>query len=725
MPEILIHKIIRGSKSSLLFIFLLIFSFEGRFQYLTSYPATKTNNISDNYFGKIIQDKYRWLENDLDSAVSNWVKSQNAFTENYFSKIPYRSKIEKNIENKSGFTLDIPNSTDKYSLGLFSYGKNSGKKYYKNYNPILYCRTKFEDWEELINPLEYRKEPSENVIITDYKLSPENNFLCFNISRNGSDWNEIRTFNMDARKIIGEPILWVKFSDIIWYKNGFFYQRFDPPTAGKDFIEQNANYTLLYHSIGDPQSKDFEIKIEGFSDAELVGQDKLVVYHTVKKNSKSYNVVSFLSLNETSIGDAVLKTFIIYPTKKMYHVGVVHFKGDSVFVNTNLHASNGIIARYAANELNRFDTLVKEYNEVLTKTFYFKGKLNCLYEKDFTYSLVRFSLNGEKEKVHLFPQFSNIQFTISKNEKETYCLESSFDRPKILYKFYFETFTSSLVKPTEIHYEPRDYEIKLIEYTASDGVKIPMTLFYRKDTKLTGHNPVLLSAYGGYGIIKNPTYDLGQLIWAENSGIYAVAHVRGGGEKGKKWHFAGSGLQKQKSINDYIDAAKFLIEKNYTTKERLAGTGASNGGLLVAAAAMQAPDLFKAIAADVGVYDMLRYQNFTIGSHWKEEYGLSSDSVEFQSLIRYSPLHTVNDTVVYPAMLITTGDHDDRVPPFHSYKYVARLQENLKAKNPVFLYVEKNSGHSGFVNGKNRYKKDALMLSFLFYSMNIQPKLID
>jgi prolyl oligopeptidase len=707
-----------------LYFLLLLLSENLSAQNLRSYPLTKKDSISENYFGKVIKDEYRWLENTNDSTVINWVKSQSKYTEDYFSNIPYLSNIKNNIKDKTGFILDHPSSDKKYSFELFSYGKDSGKRNYENYSPILYYKTRFDSWRELIDPLKFRTYPNENIRITNYKLSASGEILAFSISRNGSDWNEILTMNMSSKKIIDTPIKWAKSSDVMWYKDGFFYQKYSKPEKGYEYIEQNKNESLFYHKIGTDPEKDKEIEVEGFSDAKLIYPNKLIIDHYIKKKFKEYRVLSVLSLNEKTIIEGPPKSFIVYPSKKRYTIDVIDFINDSAIVRTDLHANNGIIALYATNELNRFDTLIKEYNEVLTHAFYLQGKLHCVYEKDLKCNMVKFNMKGNVEKINIFPRFSNLDFERSNTGNDVYYSGTSYDKPAVLYKFNLETYRSEIVNQTEVYYEPFDCEIESIEYVSSDGIKIPLTLFYKKGLKLKQSSPILLSVYGGFGLINRPRYNYQNLLWIANGGIYAVAHVRGGGEKGKNWHFSGSGVNKQKSIDDFSSAAKFLIENNYTTALKLVSIGASNGGLMVAASALQHPELFRAVVADVGVYDMLRYQNFTVGEGFTDEYGVSSDSTECDALLGYSPLHNIRNNVQYPSMLVITGDHDDRVPPLHSYKFIAAMQNNKTNTNPAILYVNNNAGHYGSVNGINRYRESAYILSFLFNAINLQPKII-
>lgn len=700
-----------------IFSFFILLSLVSWGQTFTlTYPFTKKILITDNYFGNIITDEYRWLEYLQDSSVLKWVKSQNDFTDNYFSKIPYYDKIKKNIDDKSGYYMDIPyNRLHGYTFALFSNEENK--------NPNLYYRTEFENWIELINPSSFKKSLYENVRITGYSLSPDEKYLTFNLSRNGSDWNEIYTIDMNTKKIIEKPIQWVKFSNIQWFENGFFYQRYNKPQKDLEYIEQNSGHSLFYHSITDNAKEDSYIEIEEFNSLEKLEGRSLIIKHQKKIGSKNYNLVSLIQLADSAIKIKEKKTFMVYPAKNRYTVDVIDIKKDSVIILTDLHANNGLVAKYSINDLNRFDTLVREYDEVLVNAFYFQGKLNCIYEKDFKYFMTRFSKNGKMEKSHLFSSFSTISFYSIGKKSTLYFDESTFSQPEVTCAFNFDKFYSNQVSVTNVKYEPGEYITDCIEYESFDGVKVPMTLFYKKSLEPKKNHPVLLSTYGGFGIINNPQYDYRNLLWVENGGIYAVAHIRGGGEKGKKWHFGGSNLNKQISIDDFSSAARFLIKNNYTSPEKLSSIGASNGGLVVAASALQHPELFKAVIPCVGATDMLRYQNFTIGSGLVDEYGVSTDSTQFNALIKYSPLHLVKDSLNYPDMLIITYDHDDRVPPFHSYKLTAKMQANKNSM--VLLHSGVNSGHYGIIEGKNKYTESALILSFLFNEMNINPKLID
>jgi prolyl oligopeptidase len=694
-------------------------------QEIVSYPFAKKDKVVDNYFGKTIEDDYRWMENTNDSSLSVWVKAENELTESYFSKIPYYTKIEKNIRDKSTYYQDLPyKRLHKYAFSLHSYNKVS-KKYFENYNPVLWYRTEFENWKELVNPLTLRNYPDENVRITNYWLSPNDDVLVLSVSRNGSDWNELFTYNISSKKISTTSLKWIKVNDLIWYRNGFFYQRYKKPSEGLERLEQNHDYSLYYHTINDSQDNDVKINIEGFSSMEIINGKDFIVKHLMRNGNSNFNLVSFLEFNDSLIAIKKLRTFIVYPAKKRYTVDIIGINNDSAIVRTDLHANNGIIARYNLGELNRFDTLIKEYQEVLTQAFYFNEKINCIYQKDFKHYMAGFSKNGIKEKIHFFSNFSSVSFYPVGKKSVLFFDESTFSQPEITCQFNFKDYSSNQISTTYVDYKPHEYVTELKEFKAPDGAKIPLILFYKKGLKPQNNNPVLLTAYGGFGIINNPSYDYMNLLWVESGGILAVASIRGGGEKGKTWHFAGSGINKQKSIDDFSSAAKFLIDQNYTSPGKLGSIGASNGGLVVAGSAIQHPELFKAVIPNVGIFDMLRYQNFTVGNGFTDEYGASSDSAECHSLLRYSPLHNIKDSVNYPSMLIITNDHDDRVPPFHSYKLAASLQGKNRKANPILLYTGNNAGHYGNVLGKNRYRVSAYILSFLFDAMHMKPKLLN
>jgi len=677
------------------------------------------DTITDVYFGTPVADPYRWLEDLKDSSVTGWIERQNRFTSDYFSKLPYCEQIRQNMLRNFSYDVRVPYRRLKgYAFDLFL----PDKKDFWKYNPVLYYTTEHDNWIPLIDPLDLRKSAEERVVITDYSLSPDEKTLLVCISRDGSDWKEYLTVDMKTKKIVGAPIMWVKRNSIIWYKDGFFYNRMREPSKGFEHLEADGASTLYFHKLGDLENKDVELNAE---DANLQGifDDRLFISQRKTVGKTSYEIFSTITLKKDSFQQCRAKNFLIYPAKRRYDVNLLKVTHDSVILSTNLHAGNGMIARYSLDGINAFDTLVNAQAEVLTDVICTNDKLNCIYEKDFKYYMAQFSMEGEKGKVHCFSEFSTINFYPGSKSSVYYFDETSFNRPRITCYFDLKKYTSGQISDTRIQYTPREYVTRLISYTAPDGAKIPVTLFYLKGLELQKPRPVLLGVYGGFGIINNPAYNYAALLWAESGGIYALAHVRGGGEKGRDWHFAGIRTNKQKSIDDLLGVSEFLIDSGYTTASQFALTGASNGGMMVAAAAIQKPWLYKAVMADVGIYDMLRYHKFTSGRNYIDEYGCSDDSTEFKALRAYSPLHRVKSTTSYPAFLLATNLFDDRVPPFHSFKLAAALQACKNSQEPVLIYVGSSGGHNN-LSGNEGFKLEAFNLAFLFDKMNIQPRFI-
>lgn len=685
-------------------------------------PTTIKQPVSENYFGTKVVDNYHWLESINDTSTQNWIKKQTIFTDSFFKTIPYLTKLQKNIKDKSPIYLDYPLSTSKYYLKFFVEDEASGKKGYEKNPPVLFYRTKNEKrWKELINPIKYRQNVEENVLITNYALSSDGNYLAFSISRNGSDWNEIRVFDMKTHRDLDDLILWVKHNEIVWCKNGFFYHRYGKPPVGKELVALNENHQLVYHEIHTSSEYDQSILVNNCEKVQVI--DSVLLFYSIEYlHEKLCNVVSHISIKDNNWITQQPKKFMMYPAKTRYNIEVIAIKNDSAIVNNNVLSGNGMLAKYYMNGINIFSVLVPPYNEILVDTYYYMGKLHCLYKSKEANMMVRFDLSGNKEKVYQFgKQMYVYGFEGNDSEEEVYYYETSFDRPKVIYKFNFKNYTSNLVNHTYVKYEVNDFITQNISYKSFDGAIIPMTLFYKKGLKINEHTPILLSAYGGFGIINNPSYDYSNILWTENGGVFAVAYVRGGGENGTGWHLAGSKKNKQNAINDFVAAAKFLIENNYTSPKKLAITGASHGGFLVAAAVNLHPELFVAAIPVAGVFDMLHYQNYTVGQGFSDEFGLSTDSSDFYSLYKYSPYHNIKQNIKYPAVLVMTSDHDDRVPPFHSYKYIAALQELTNSDDQKLLYVGRNSGHNGATVLIDEVKEKALMLAFLFKAMNIKP----
>jgi prolyl oligopeptidase len=686
------------------------------------YPETRKGNDTILIHDTIIKDPFRWLENGSDTTVQKWVDEQNNTSLNYFSKITCYDKIRKNITDKSGYFIPGKNELKKKEIELGIAFDEDYKTNPLSFSPKLFYRTKYEPWRVLINPAKFRKSSEEIVEITEYIPSSDNKYLLFLLRRNGTDWKEIRIMDMTNQKVLPDLIENVKYGNPIWYEDGFFF--FKQQKQKNQLLDKDESPRLYYHRLRSNHANDTEIPIEAISGAGILDKNQLLTISGKQINNREFTLYNRTIFDSNFSSDSLKSnTFLLFPSKNRYKVNLIYTGRDSSIILNNLHANKGNIMKYSLNELNRFDTLVPEFDEVLCDAFYFKGNLNGLYYKNFAYTLVKFGANNKPLKTLTFPRFSEVSFETD-NGHLFYTLYS-IDKPPINYQISYEDLKPYLVNKTEVHYDALNLQYRYIECISKNGVKIPILLIYKKGLKINGNQPVLLESYGGFGLIKNPTFSLGNVIWLKNNGIIAIASIRGGGEKGRDWHFSAIRTNKQKSINDFIETAQFLIDSGFAHPKKLFATGASNGGLIVISASIQSPDLFAGVVSNVGIYDMLRFERFTVGQNFTDEYGSVSDSADFRALLSYSPLHNISGNKNYPPTLILTGDHDDRVPPLHSYKLAATLQNNLSQTHPVLLFTARNSGHNTNESGKNLYQSEAIKWAFLFSILNMEPKLLD
>lgn len=705
---------------ALYILLLLIVRVSLTAQFIPGYPYTRKDSVTNQYFDVSVVDNYRWLEKTGNQEVNDWVENQNNYTVSYFDSIPFFEKLKKNVKSKLPVYLDFAIPNQEIYFKMMSAGERSGRKDFEEETPSLFYRRKTDDnWTELINPKNYKKTKSENVVITGYVASVDNRFLAFSISRNGSDWNEIFIRDLRTGKDIDKPILWVKHNQITWLKDGFFYSKYDKPPIGEELLALNRNPVLCYHKLF--SENDSEVPVSFCDRVQVIDSSYLFFYTREYINNNLMTIISKCDLRKENWLNKKPQKFFMYPARYRYQIDIVDVINDSAIIRNNILAGKGMLAKFYLNGLNVFSVMIPEYKEILVNTFFYAGKFHCLYKGEEAYIMVRFDKYGKREKVFQFGRFMHI-YDFEFYSKNEFCYsETSFDRPRVIYKFDLKNYRSQMVNYTFVKYEVNDFVTRQIKYMSNDSVPIAITVFHKKGLKIDENTPLLLTAYGGFGFINEPYYDYANILWAENGGVIAMAHVRGGGENGILWHIAGRKENKLTTINDFIAAAKFLIKEKYTNPGKLAITGGSHGGMLVAAVINRNPELFCAAIPVVGVYDMFRYQHFTSAKGTIDEFGTSDIKEEFEVLKQYSPYHNITHKN-YPAVLVLTSKNDDRVPPFHSYKYIAQLQ-NKTPENPVkLLYVENSAGHSGALNMKDEVTEKALILSFLFDVMKIDPK---
>ena len=677
------------------------------------YPETKKCDTVDHYFGTAVPDPYRWLEDDYSEETANWVKAQNAVTQKFLSQIPYREQMKKHLME----IMNYPKEGAPWKKGdRYFFYRNDGLQ---NQSVLYYKNSLDGEAVELLDPNKLSDDGT--VALSTLGISDDGNYLGYAISRNGSDWQEIYVKNIATGEVLDDHLVWVKFSGIAWKDDGFFYSRFPEPKNELSGVNENGK--LYYHKIGTDQKAD-QLAYQdptnpnlSFS-ADVVNKRWLVIYGS---ESTSGNSLYFKDLDN--------------PKAKLVKVvdnfendyGVIDEIDGKFIVTTNSDAPEYKVITIPTDnpgKENWKDLIPVAKPEVLAGVSHVGHRLITIYTKD-AHSVVRiFDENGKKVADLDNDMIGSIGgFSGEADDTETFYTVTSYTTPAAIYRYDIAANKSTLYKQSEIKFNSDDYETELEFYTSKDGTKVPIFITHKKGIKLNGKNPTLLYGYGGFNISLTPSFSATRVAWLEQGGVLAVACLRGGGEYGETWHKAGTKMQKQNVFDDCIAAAEYLIEKGYTSKERLALQGGSNGGLLVGAVVNQRPDLFAVAIPQVGVMDMLRYHKFTIGRYWAVDYGTSEDSKEmFEYLYKYSPLHSIQNGTEYPAILVTTADHDDRVVPAHSFKYAAALQNSDIGDRAHLIRIESNAGHGSGKPLEKTIEEVVDIFSFMFFNMGIEPK---
>jgi len=650
-----------------------------------TYPETQKVDVVDEYFGTKVPDPYRWLEDINSEQVKSWVEAQNKVTFSYLEQIPFRDQIKQRLTE----LYDYPKYSSPFRAGeYYFFYKNEGLQ--NQY--VIYVQKGLEGEPEVfIDP--NKLSPDGTIRIALIGFSKDNRYAAYSRSEAGSDWQEIRIMEIKTKKELEDRVRWVKFSAASWYKEGFFYSGYDEPKPGEELKEQNKYQKIFYHKLGDPQEKDRVV----YQDKEhplryvstSVTEDSKYLVLTVSEGT-SGNELYYKELGEEK---AVFNPLI---TGFDYDSYVIDNLGHLFLVYTNIDAPNYRIVEIdpAAPEQENWVDIIPEKSEVLNRANTAGGYLFCHYLKNAHTQVFQYDLKGNLIREIDLPALGTASgFGGKKEDKILFYVFTSFTYPPTIYKYQIEKGTSEIFRKTEVPFNPDDYETQQVFYTSKDGTQVPMFLVHKKGIFKNGQNPVLLYGYGGFNISLLPSFSSTRIFLLENGFIFAQANLRGGGEYGEEWHEAGMLLNKQNVFDDFISAAEFLIDEKYTSQNKLAISGASNGGLLVGAAMTQRPDLFGVVLPSVGVMDMLRYHKFTVGWGWAVEYGSSDQEKHFKNLYSYSPYHNLEKGVCYPATLVTTADHDDRVVPAHSYKFTAALQEKQGCENPVLIRIETRSGH--------------------------------
>jgi prolyl oligopeptidase len=681
------------------------------------YPETKKVDQRDNYHGTLVADPYRWLENDTSDETKRWVTAQNEVTFNYLNAIPFRDSIKNRVADVSNYErYGIPFQNN----GYYYFYKNEGLQN----QSVLYRQQGLNGQiEMIIDPNSLSEDATTRVM--DFEVSKDGKYAVYSISRAGSDWRTLYVKNLATMKDLQDSVIWVKSSSINWQKNGFYYSRYPEPVRGKELSSANEYHQVWYHTIGTGQEKDKLIYRDTVNKQRFhyafTTDDQRYVFLFASGRGKGFRGNALYYMDSKG-RDKKFKPIVAEITNSSYTP--IGDAANKFYIYTNADAQNNKVVRFdpSAKEGSQWHTIIPEGKENLQSASLVGGKLFLRYLVDVTSRVYIYSTNGVKEKEIVLPGPGNADGFAGENaDKYTFYSFNTFNVPTRIYRYDIKAGKSELYRKPKTAFDADQFETRQEFYTSKDGTRIPMFIVLKKGLAMNGGNPTMLYGYGGFNVAINPFFSASLVPWLEQGGIFAVASLRGGSEYGEKWHEAGMFEKKQNVFDDFIAAAEYMISKKYTSPERLAIRGGSNGGLLVGAVVNQRPELFKVAIPEVGVMDMLRFQKFTIGWNWKAEYGSSDSADAFKYLYAYSPLHNISSNKDYPATLVITSDHDDRVVPAHSFKYTATMQEMYKGKNPVLIRIDTNSGH-GTSNTMKNIELTADIYAFTLYNMGLAWK---
>ncbi|GET37402.1 prolyl oligopeptidase family serine peptidase [Microseira wollei] len=679
-----------------------------------TYPLTRKVEQIDEYHGVQVQDPYRWLEDPDSDETKAWVDAENSVTFEYLNQIPVREKIKQRLTQLWDY--------EKYDIPLkkgnrYFYFKNDGLQN----QSVLYTLTSLDgEAKVLLDPNKLSEDGT--IALSGAAISEDGNLMAYGLSTSGSDWQEWKVRDVETGEDLSDSIKWIKFSGASWTHDGqgFFYSRYDEPNEATKLEDVNYFQKLFYHRLGTPQSEDILIyhrpdqKEWGFSGG--VTEDGRYLIISVWRGTDPKNLVFYKDL--TNPDAEVVELINEFEASYSF----IDNDGSIFWFRTDLDAPRGRVIGIDINNAARenWQEIVPQVDEVLEGVSLLNNQFVADYLKDAHTQIKIFDLNGNFVREVALPGLGSAGgFGGKRDDRSTFYSFTGFTTPPTIYRYDMVSGESSIFREPPVDFNPDDYETKQVFYSSKDGTQVPMFITHKKGMELDGNNPTLLYGYGGFNISLTPSFSVSQLVWMEMGGVYAVANLRGGGEYGEEWHQAGMKLKKQNVFDDFIAAAEWLIANQYTVPEKLAIAGGSNGGLLVGACMTQRPDLFGAALPAVGVLDMLRFHKFTIGWAWCSEYGSPEDPEEFKTLYAYSPLHNLKAGTAYPATMITTADHDDRVVPAHSFKFAAALQAAHQGENPVLIRIETKAGHGAGKPTTKQIEELADRWAFLVRSLNI------
>ena len=699
--------------SFLLITLAIVTLYSCKHEIIVKYPLAKKVDIVDNYFGTKVPDPYRWLENDTSAATASWVKEENEVTSAYLAKIPFREQIREKLTKMWNYPrFGVPFKEGPY----YFYFKNDGLQN----QSVMYYKTGIGGEPKVL--LDPNKLSSDGTTaLAGTAVSHDGKYMAYSLARSGSDWNEIHVMEIATGRQLPDTVQWVKFSGMSWKGDGFYYSRFDELSKGSELSKQNENHKVYFHTVGTKQKA-----------------DKLI-YQNPKYPMRNYGAFAtederflILSESESTSGNALYYRdlgkkevpFKLLAQGFNYEYSVVDNIGDKLLVITNYKSPKKKLVLMDPENPSpeNWKTIIPEREDVLQSVELCGKVLLSLYMQNAVSKAYIYDLDGKFLHEINLPGLGTLSgFNSKKGDNLAFFGYTSFTFPLTVYKYDVEKNTSEVYIRPETGINPDDFEVRQVTFNSKDGTVVRMFIVHRKGIEMNGNNPTLLYGYGGFNISLTPGFSISRLLFLQSGGVYAVPNIRGGGEYGEEWHRAGIKEKKQNVFDDFIAAAEYLINEKFTSPGKLAVMGGSNGGLLIGAMMTQRPDLMKVAIPQVGVMDMLRYQQFTIGHAWASDYGTSDTKEGFDYLFKYSPLHNIRENVNYPATLAFTADHDDRVVPAHSFKFMATLQEKYKGHNPVLIRIDTKAGHGAGKPTSKAIDETTDLWSFIFYQLEVKP----
>jgi prolyl oligopeptidase len=683
------------------------------------FPALSPASTVENYHGKEIPDPFRFLEESRSSISKNWLLEQEKMHDHYFEENNNVNAFRKRIEIRSQYENTLERRMGNY---FFSY-----RFINRSEAPLLYFRKANQKIaKELVNPSRFVGAEKSIVSIVDFKLSPDQRFLAIVLSRSGAEWKEIRVVDMASKRVLLDELQWIKLSSIAWMENGFYYSRFDTPPIGEEKTALNLNSKVMYHRLGSTQSSDVLIFEQqnlpfGIFDVQQLNTNKLVLYGA-EESPKGFVQKIFLR-NGLSQNDTLIP-FISNADLNTYSYEVVAEVDERILVLTNRFSNDKALYWFDPKGKNEASLFKPSTEDIIRAVYYYNDRIIVLYSSNMLQHLCVYDKQGnELDRLYFNDGSSITQFSAAATDSIVYFYKNNYTSPARACSYNLNSFELKENRKVKLNYSRDEIISELKYYPSYDGTLIPITLLHRADMKYNANQATMVYGYGGFGVPIEPFYDPGFIFFIQNGGVIAIPGIRGGGEKGEAWHQAGRMFQKQNSIEDFAYAAKFLIKNRISNPSKLIARGSSNGALVIAAALNKYPELFRASVLEMGIYDMLRYDLFTTGYASVTEYGSSTNEKSFEYLLGYSPIHNIKAFEQFPALYIITGENDERVPSFHSYKYTASLQNKLKPQRPILLHTQQNAGHYGAQSFEDLIGNEARIYSFIFRELGLKIRI--